>query len=175
MTEFVADNWLWVAIALLVALALAFLLLRPKQRVELTDSGTPVRPHMQQQPLASPRVAPVQAREGRGLTDEVAAATGDVTGEILDARVRSQLPGASGPPDDLQKLKGVGPKLAEMLQARGITRYEQIAKLTPGEVERLESSFGAFRGRIERDRIVEQAEYLARGDVDGFEHRFGKL
>jgi hypothetical protein len=34
---------------------------------------------------------------------------------------------------------------------------------------------GAFRGRIERDRVVEQARYLARGDRDGYEATFGKL
>ena len=34
---------------------------------------------------------------------------------------------------------------------------------------------GAFEGRIARDRLVEQAGYLARGDTDGFEAKFGKL
>jgi hypothetical protein len=28
---------------------------------------------------------------------------------------------------------------------------------------------------LRRDRIVEQAVYLARGDIDGFEEHFGKL
>ena len=27
----------------------------------------------------------------------------------------------------------------------------------------------------QRDRVVEQADYLARGDRDGFEERFGRL
>ena len=44
-----------------------------------------------------------------------------------------------------------------------------------GVIDRLDPQLGAFRGRIARDRIVEQADYLARGDVDGFEQRFGKL
>ena len=43
------------------------------------------------------------------------------------------------------------------------------------EIERLDEQLGAFRGRIKRDRIVEQADYLARGDTDGFEQRFGAL
>jgi predicted flap endonuclease-1-like 5' DNA nuclease len=47
--------------------------------------------------------------------------------------------------------------------------------LTPTEIERLDERLGTFRGRITRDRIVEQADYLARGDTDGFEQRFGKL
>jgi len=39
----------------------------------------------------------------------------------------------------------------------------------------LDDRLGPFKGRLERDRVVEQASYLARGDRDGFEARFGKL
>ena len=56
-----------------------------------------------------------------------------------------------------------------------VTRFDQIAKLSAGQVEALDDSLGAFRGRLTRDRVVDQADYLARGDIDGFEARFGKL
>jgi predicted flap endonuclease-1-like 5' DNA nuclease len=72
-------------------------------------------------------------------------------------------------------LKGVGPKLAQKLHENGIMRFEQLATLSPNEVAILDSKLGAFKGRLERDRVVEQAAYLARGDRDGFEARFGKL
>ena len=62
-------------------------------------------------------------------------------------------------------IKGVGPKMATLLNDRGITRFDQISKLSDGQVEALDSSLGAFRGRFTRDRIVEQAHYLARGDT----------
>ncbi len=42
-----ANNW-WIIVLVVVVLAiLAFVLLRPRQRVELTDK-TPTRPHMSQ-------------------------------------------------------------------------------------------------------------------------------
>ena len=47
--------------------------------------------------------------------------------------------------------------------------------MTPEEIEMLDEQLGPFRGRIRRDRIAEQAGYLARGDIDGFEQNFGKL
>jgi predicted flap endonuclease-1-like 5' DNA nuclease len=72
-------------------------------------------------------------------------------------------------------MKGVGPKLAQKLNENGITRFEQLARLSRNEVEMLDERMGAFRGRLERDRIVEQASYLAQDDRDGFEARFGKL
>ena len=68
-----------------------------------------------------------------------------------------------------------GPKLAALLNAKGLTRFEQIAGLSPGQIEALDTDLGAFRGRLTRDRIVEQAHYLARGDLDGYSQKFGAL
>ena len=159
-----SQNLIWIILAIAVVAILAFLLLRPRQRVQLSDSA-PLRPHMQAR----------TTHERRGIGGEVAAATSDVTGEILHAPVHANLPGASGPPDDLQVLKGVGPKFADMLAERGVVRFDQLARLTPAEIDLLDSQLGPFRGRLRRDRIIEQADYLARGDQDGFEQRFGKL
>ena len=89
--------------------------------------------------------------------------------------MHSNLPGSHGSPDDLQRIKGVGPKLASILQDRGLVRFEQIAALTPEEVTALDSELGAFKGRLTRDRVVEQATYLSRGDQAGYEAAFGKL
>ena len=161
--DLIRDYW-WL-IVVVVALVLALILLRPKQRVTLTDSA-PVRPHMAHQK---------RPPEGRGLAGEHAAAASDVTGDILRAPVHKKLDGETEQHDDLCQLKGVGPKFAEALRDAGFVRFEQIAQLTPTEIERLDTRLGTFAGRISRDRIVEQADYLARGDTDGFEQRFGKL
>lgn len=165
--EFVSHNLPLIAIAVIIALIVAFLVLRPRQRVKLSDDQAPKRPHM--------AFTPDRGSEGKGLASEAAAAAADVAGEILHVPAHRHLPGASGPPDDLAQLKGVGPKFAQLLNERGIIRFDQIARLTPDEVERLDAVLGPFRGRLTRDRIVEQSVYLARGDLDGFEQRFGKL
>jgi len=161
--DLIREYW-WVIVVLLV-LVLALILLRPKQRVQLTDSA-PVRPHMAQQK---------RPPEGRGLAGEAAAAASDVAWDIIGAPVHRELDGDKEPHDDLSRLKGVGPKFAEALRGIGFYRYDQIAGLSPNEIERIDEQLGAFRGRLTRDRIAEQAEYLARGDTDGFEQRFGKL
>ena len=155
----------WWVVVVLVVLMLALILLRPKQRVQLTDSA-PVRPHMAKS---------TRPPEGRGLAGEAAAATSDVTGALFRAPVHQQLDGVSDSSDDLCQLKGVGPKFADALHGLGFNRYEQIAALTQTEIDRIDPQLGAFRGRLTRDRIVEQADYLARGDSDGFEQKFGKL
>ena len=112
--------------------------------------------------------------EGTGIAGEAAAAVSDVAAEVIGAPVHRVLEGEELR-DDLCKLKGVGPKFAETLRALGFSSFEQIARLTPTEVERIDPQLGPFRGRLLRDRIIEQADYLARNDIDGFEERFGKL
>jgi predicted flap endonuclease-1-like 5' DNA nuclease len=158
--------WPVFLVALIIGIIVGYLIFRPRQRVRLSDD-TPVRPHMTSTAM--------QRTEGRQFTDEAAAAASDVVGDILGVKVHEELPGASGPPDDLRQLKGVGPKFAELLNQRGITRFDQIAKLSSSQAEALDDSMGPFRGRFARDKIVEQAEYLAGGDIDGFEEKFGKL
>lgn len=163
--DFLHDYWLPIIIAVALLAFIAVRFLRPRQRVTLSKDGAPLRPHMQQ------RSGPP---EGRGLAGEAAAAASDVAGDIISAPVHGALDGGAAG-DDLCRLKGVGPKFAEALKAAGYVRFEQLAGLSPVELARLDDQLGAFRGRITRDRIAEQAEYLARNDIDGFEQRFGKL
>jgi predicted flap endonuclease-1-like 5' DNA nuclease len=165
--ELIREYWLLLLVAVAILAIAAFLLLRPRQRVELTRDSAPIRPHMQS------RQEPVG--EGRGIASEAAAAVSDIGGQIIGARVHQNLPGASGPPDDLTRIKGIGPKFEMLLNQLGITRFDQLARLSEGDIERLDQHLGAFRGRIERDQIPLQADYLDRGDEDGFEQRFGKL
>jgi predicted flap endonuclease-1-like 5' DNA nuclease len=160
--DFIRDCW-WV-IVIVAALVAVVISLRPRQRVRLTDSA-PLRPHMRYK----------RPPEGRGVAGEHAAATSDIAGDILRAPVHRQLDGDKDPSDDLCMLKGVGPKFADVLHGLGFHRFGQIAALTPVEIDRLDPQLGPFRGRLVRDRIIEQADYLARNDMDGFEQRFGKL
>ncbi len=155
MIELFESYWPIVLIALLIGLIVGFLLFRPRQRVRLTDSA-PVRPHM------------AQSTDHPGLGHEAEV----TTKQLLGTGGRVAAPASA---DDLERLKGVGPKLAAMLKDHGLTRFEQVAHLTESELERLDRDLGPFRGRLQRDRVIEQADYLARGDIDGFEQRFGKL
>lgn len=152
----------YILIALLIGAIVGFILLRPRQRVRLGDSA-PLRPHMAHRD---------SAQEQNDIISEAAAATSDVAGELIGAPVHRHLGGEG---DDLQRMKGVGPKFAQMLAARGFTRFEQLAGMSDEEVDRVDQELGPFRGRLRRDQIVQQAQFLARGDVDGFEHNFGKL
>lgn len=85
-------------------------------------------------------------------------------------------PSSAGEADELTQIKGLGPKAARGLAAIGVTRFAQIAEWTPTDIEANSTTLGdGFAERIERDRWVEQAGLLARGEIAAFEEKFGKL
>ena len=148
------------AIVAILAIAGLFLLLRkPTQRVSLSDGGLA--------PVAAPR--PVE-KQGHGLADSAAAAVLDVSGPVIGVDVNPDLPA-----DDLTRIKGLGPKAQAVLAGIGIHRFAQLADLDPAQAAEVDARLGAFKGRIFRDRWVDQARYLENGDTAGFEGEFGKL
>lgn len=159
-----------VIVAVLAVLIVGFLAMRPRrQRIE-------TKPREKVETYAASRDRPyVRPREGGGVPGEVAAATTDVAGEVLNIDAHGALSGREGPADDLTRLKGVGPKFAARLGELGVSRFDQLATMSETEIALLDERMGPFRGRLARDRVAEQAGYLARGDVDGFEERFGRL
>lgn len=77
--------------------------------------------------------------------------------------------------DDLTRLKGVGPRLAEQLRAMGVTSFAQVAAWDDAEIDRIDARLGRFQGRIRRDDWPGQARFLASGDTAGYEAKFGRL
>jgi predicted flap endonuclease-1-like 5' DNA nuclease len=114
-------------------------------------------------------VAPEEPLPEPGASGAMGLATAELASEPLTAAE------PAGPPDPLTRMKGLGPKAEALLNSLGITRYDQIATWSDADVARIDGRMGAFKGRIVRDRWVEQAKLLAADDVKGFEAVFGKL
>lgn len=76
-----------------------------------------------------------------------------------------------GGPDDLKKIKGIGPKLEQLLHSLGIYHYDQIAAWGPAEVAWMDDNLQGFRGRVTRDDWVAQARRLAAGDETEFSRK----
>lgn len=166
MTVLAQYNIVPIVIAVVVALVVAFWIFRGGRKA-IDQSRDQAPPAVRGRRADGP--------EGNTVPDEMAAAACDVAGQMLGVDAHPVIPGPAGPPDNLQTMKGVGPKLAAQLNECGITRFDQLAGLGANEVVMIDDRMGAFRGRIHRDRLVEQAAYLARGDTDGFEATFGRL
>lgn len=166
MMEWVGQNWVLLVLGVAVALiALWWLIGSSSERSPEAKTRDGVEQEISPV-IAGPSVAPVEVPppvDAMPLTAEP---------EALVEPVHA-IP--AGPPDELTRMKGVGPKVAALLNGLGITRYDQIAAWTGEDIARVDAQLGAFKGRVTRDQWVEQARLLAAGDQAGYEARFGKL
>lgn len=69
----------------------------------------------------------------------------------------------AGGADDLKKIKGIGPKLEQVLNGMGIFHYDQIAGWTAEELAWVDDNIEGFKGRASRDDWIAQARDLAKG------------
>lgn len=169
--EWVEQNWVLLAIGALVVLAALWLILKgssersPEARTRdgVEQEISPV--------VTGPAAAPIDVPPS---VDAISPVQPEVVAEP-EALVQPIHPVPAGPADELTRMKGVGPKVAAVLNGLGVTRYDQIAAWSDADVERVDAQLGAFKGRVTRDQWVEQARLLAAGDTAGYEAKFGKL
>ena len=133
------------------------------------------------EPLAS-RSEPPPAERTRADDDALtSAADAAVAGGPSAAAEAAAMDDAGAPNaptegDDLLRMKGLGPKLRDRLTELGVTRFDQIAGWDEADIARMDDQLGSkFQGRIQRDQWVEQARFLAAGDDEGYEAKFGAL
>jgi predicted flap endonuclease-1-like 5' DNA nuclease len=68
-----------------------------------------------------------------------------------------------GKKDELCLIWGVADKLEERMNRMGIWHFDQIAAWTPENAKWFELELEGFKGRIERDKWIEQCKKLAEG------------
>ncbi|WP_272007165.1 NADH-quinone oxidoreductase subunit E [Roseovarius sp. ZX-A-9] len=111
-------------------------------------------------PAASEKAAPKEAETA--ATSE----TGTKPATLEGAR--------GGKADDLKMIKGVGPKLEQLLNRLGFYHFDQIANWSGDEVAWVDENLQGFKGRVSRDNWVEQARILASGGETDFASRVKK-
>lgn len=96
------------------------------------------------------------------VTDIIAS--GAVAGAVKTAKPAVTEAAAEAPAgaDDLKQLSGVGPALEKKLHAAGVTTFAQIAAWTPEDVAAMDEKL-SFKGRIEREGWIAQAQEKAQG------------
>jgi NADH-quinone oxidoreductase subunit E len=69
----------------------------------------------------------------------------------------------AGGGDDLTRIDGIGPKLAEALNGMGYHHFDQVAAWTAAEVAWMDANLEGVEGRVTRDEWVKQAKVLSEG------------
>ena len=72
-----------------------------------------------------------------------------------------------GGPDKLTKIKGIGPKLQDLLFSMGFFHFDQIASWDNSQVAWVDENLDGFKGRASRDDWVAQAFSLSGSSVGG--------
>lgn len=104
--------------------------------------------------------------------DKAADAASAAKGNVQDVAGKPKIAAAVGDPDDLTRIKGVGPKLNELCQSLGVRRFDQIAQWKKADVAEVDQ-YLKIKGRIDRDEWVKQAKLLAKGDDAGHAMKYG--
>ena len=68
--------------------------------------------------------------------------------------------------DDLQKIKGIGPFIAEKLNALGVYKFSQLANMTSEIEEEVNVAIEFFPGRVKRDEWAKQARNITGGEEE---------
>lgn len=182
MQQFFVDYGLYLLIALLIGIAVIFLATRGNNGAAVDDVRTPppvantptAPPSATPETLVVPDPAPIIAVPPLPLVEPIAPEPAPPPAPAPLAQAVPQEAEIGGG-DNLLRLKGVGPKLKAQLTELGITRFAQIAAWSEGDLATIDAQLGAFKGRPVRDHWIDQAKYLAAGDIAGFEAKYGKI
>ena len=110
-------------------------------------------------------ITPLKSEVREPITDDVIM--GEVKAPVDDKIGVSDLLSAVGTfdattqqPDNLKKVKGIGPQMEATLNEIGIYTFAQVARMTESEYNLLDSITGSFPGRAQRDDWAGQAAIL---------------
>lgn len=136
----------------------------PEQQVEPVARAEAEKPAAAKAPAkADQSVAPKQApAKSKGTVAKKAPAK-KAAAKSEAAAPKAKVKPAAAPkkPDDLTRIKGLGPKMQEKLIDAGIQTFDQLAALSDDQAQELDKKLDA-RGRLVRDKWVSQA-----GDLSG--------
>ena len=122
------------------------------QKTEPAPAAPPPPPPPPPPPAATETVRTVEIRRG---VDPIAGA------RRPDDKANLLVEAAFGREDDLERVNGIGPMLAELLNEIGVFYFWQIAEWGPDEIRWVDDKLEHFKGRIQRDDWVGQAKLLA--------------
>ncbi|MFK7965332.1 MAG: helix-hairpin-helix domain-containing protein [Burkholderiaceae bacterium] len=105
----------------------------------------------------------------RGRSADEARPGGETLTAVADTGDSTQAAGlasADAKPDDLTKVEGIGPKIAEHLQAAGIKTFAQLAQATQEQLQKVLDDAGPRYSIHKPDTWPEQAALAAAGKWD---------
>lgn len=76
-----------------------------------------------------------------------------------------------GKADGLQEIEGIGPALEKLVNSLGFYHFDQIAGWSEADIATVDAEMKNFKGRIARDKWVEQARIIVTDGLEAFRER----
>ena len=122
-------------------------------------------------PKAAPKAkVKKEAPKAKAVTPKAAVAKSEVKKEAPKAKPAAKK--STGKADDLKKIEGIGPKIAETLVAAGIATFAELAKTKPAKISEI---IEGVRGNHVPDTWPEQSKLAADGKWDELKKLQDKL
>ena len=139
--------------------------------LDRTDKGTKAKAKAPKAKPAeaakAPKAAAAAAKSTAKPKTKPAAEPVKAAEAVAEKKPRTMAAPRKAGADDLKLISGVGPKLEQTLNELGFWHFDQIAKWTETEIAWVDARL-KFKGRIERDDWMAQAEVLAAGGETEF-------
>ena len=116
-------------------------------------------------PPPAPRPTPAPEPKAEPVAPVMAAP------KVQEEEGKPKIAAAVGEPDDLTRIKGIGPKLNDLCHSLGVQRFDQISKWSAADIAEVDQ-YLKIKGRIDRDEWVAQAKLLADGKVEEHANKF---
>lgn len=170
----VLEIWLLIALAALVGLIAGWLIWSRRPTPEPSSETIQLRADLERaQALRANKEDHIRALEAEIKALRAAQKAAPHPPEMATKQIAGIKPATlaaprDGKPDNLKKIKGIGPKLERICQEIGVYHYDQIASWSAEEVAWVDANLEGFHGRVSRDGWVEQAKTLASGGSTAF-------
>lgn len=125
-------------------------------------------------PVSAPQQAGAGAKAAApaaAKAAETGAAEKGVAAAVPGQRPEGLAAARGGKPDNLKEIEGIGPAMERLCHELGFYHFDQIAAWTPAEVAWVDANLKGFRGRVTRDRWVEQARIIVSEGLEAFRIR----
>ena len=170
----IASLFFGIVVCVVLGALMGLIFCRPLPPLSAPNAATDVAPD------SAPVTAQAEpaAEQETPAADPAPAAPAAQTVEepvVVDTAEAAQPAGLSaardGGADDLKRIKGVGPKLEQLLNSLGVFHFDQIAGWSASEIAWVDENLKGFKGRVTRDDWVAQAKTLAAGGDTEFSKR----
>ena len=178
-----ANSFFWSLLPLLIGLLSGWWAFRRSNHNAALNMPEPATNAIATARAATPDTVPVRAPEPAAPVAAFEAPAASTSGlDLAGAGIAGTaalttigIPAAVGAADDLLIIKGIGPKLNGVLNGLGITRFDQIANWTAGDIDKVDDHLGEFKDRIGREEWIPQAKLLAAGNMTEWERIYGAV